>query len=88
MPTAPQNAQSLSRGIPRDWSCLSRYGKRPKSDSILLNFSRTTRLRPVIMMRLEHGYKMWGRELTPDTNLFECGLGALVDFSKEGRMKY
>ncbi|KAK6010459.1 glycine cleavage T-protein barrel domain protein [Ostertagia ostertagi] len=35
------------------------------------------------MMRLEHGYKIWGRELTLDTNPFECGLGALVDFSKE-----
>ncbi|KAK0425520.1 hypothetical protein QR680_009242 [Steinernema hermaphroditum] len=34
-------------------------------------------------MRLEHAYKLWGRELTLDTNPFEAGLGHLVDFSKE-----
>ncbi|CAB3407825.1 unnamed protein product [Caenorhabditis bovis] len=35
------------------------------------------------MMRLEHGYKIWARELTLDTNPFECGLGSLVDFNKK-----
>jgi len=34
-------------------------------------------------MRIEHGYKLWGRELTLDTNPFECGLGHLVDFEKK-----
>ncbi|KAK6026054.1 FAD dependent oxidoreductase [Ostertagia ostertagi] len=45
----------------------------------VVNFGQAT----MNMMRLEHGYKIWGRELTLDTNPFECGLGALVDFSKE-----
>ncbi|KAK6729820.1 hypothetical protein RB195_006711 [Necator americanus] len=45
----------------------------------LVNFGQAT----LNMMRLEHGYKVWGRELTLDTNPFECGLGALVDFTKE-----
>ncbi|VDN30230.1 unnamed protein product [Cylicostephanus goldi] len=35
------------------------------------------------IMRLEHGYKVWGRELTLDTNPYECGLEALVDLSKD-----
>ncbi|ULU09600.1 hypothetical protein L5515_000269 [Caenorhabditis briggsae] len=35
------------------------------------------------MMRLEHGYKIWGKELTLDTNPFECGIGSLVDFNKK-----
>ncbi|KHJ87421.1 glycine cleavage T-protein [Oesophagostomum dentatum] len=34
-------------------------------------------------MRLEHGYKLWGRELTLDTNPYECGLEALVDLTRE-----
>ncbi|VDO71309.1 unnamed protein product [Haemonchus placei] len=45
----------------------------------VVNFGQAT----MNMMRLEHGYKIWGRELTLDTNPFECGLGALVDFTKE-----
>ncbi|KAK5965794.1 Dimethylglycine dehydrogenase mitochondrial [Trichostrongylus colubriformis] len=45
----------------------------------IVNFGQAT----MNMMRLEHGYKIWGRELTLDTNPFECGLGALVDFNKE-----
>ncbi|VDN25693.1 unnamed protein product, partial [Cylicostephanus goldi] len=44
----------------------------------VVNFGQAT----MNMMRLEHGYKIWGRELTLDTNPFECGLGGLVDFSK------
>ncbi|VDM65441.1 unnamed protein product, partial [Strongylus vulgaris] len=35
------------------------------------------------IMRLEHGYKVWGRELTLDTNPYECGLEGLVDLNKE-----
>ncbi|CAI4222420.1 unnamed protein product [Auanema sp. JU1783] len=42
------------------------------------NFGQAT----MNMMRLEHGYKIWGRELTLDTNPYECGLGGLVDLSK------
>ncbi|VDL79466.1 unnamed protein product [Nippostrongylus brasiliensis] len=45
----------------------------------IVNFGQAT----MNMMRLEHGYKVWGRELTLDTNPFESGLGALVDFTKE-----
>ncbi|KIH65471.1 FAD dependent oxidoreductase [Ancylostoma duodenale] len=45
----------------------------------VVNFGQAT----MNMMRLEHGYKVWGRELTLDTNPFECGLGGLVDFTKE-----
>ncbi|CAI5439407.1 unnamed protein product [Caenorhabditis angaria] len=45
----------------------------------LVNFGQAT----LNMMRLEHGYRIWGRELTLDTNPFECGLGKLVDFSKK-----
>ena len=28
-------------------------------------------------------YKIWGRELTLDTNPYECGLGGLVDLDKK-----
>uniref|UniRef100_F1KV14 Dimethylglycine dehydrogenase n=1 Tax=Ascaris suum TaxID=6253 RepID=F1KV14_ASCSU len=35
------------------------------------------------IMRLEHGFKLWGRELTLDTNPFECGLHHLVDLNKK-----
>ncbi|VDM37348.1 unnamed protein product [Toxocara canis] len=35
------------------------------------------------IMRLEHGFKLWGRELTLDTNPFECGLASLVDLNKK-----
>ncbi|KJH45283.1 FAD dependent oxidoreductase [Dictyocaulus viviparus] len=45
----------------------------------VVNFGQAT----MNAMRLEHGYKIWGRELTLDTNPFECGLGDLVDFNKE-----
>ncbi|KHJ91193.1 FAD dependent oxidoreductase [Oesophagostomum dentatum] len=45
----------------------------------VVNFGQAT----MNMMRLEHGYKIWGRELTLDTNPFECGLGGLVDFTNE-----
>ncbi|KAE9418545.1 hypothetical protein Angca_007510, partial [Angiostrongylus cantonensis] len=45
----------------------------------VVNFGQAT----MNIMRLEHGYKIWGRELTLNTNPFECGLGALVDFNKE-----
>ncbi|KAJ1370390.1 hypothetical protein KIN20_032104 [Parelaphostrongylus tenuis] len=45
----------------------------------VVNFGQAT----MNSMRLEHGYKIWGRELTLDTNPFECGLGTLVDFNKE-----
>ena len=38
----------------------------------VVNFGQAT----MNMMRLEHGYKLWGRELTLDTNPFECGLGS------------
>lgn len=41
----------------------------------IVNFGQAT----MNGMRLEHGFKIWGRELTLDTNPFECGLGALVD---------
>lgn len=41
----------------------------------IVNFGQAT----MNSMRLEHGFKIWGRELTLDTNPFECGLGALVD---------
>ncbi|CAD6184521.1 unnamed protein product [Caenorhabditis auriculariae] len=44
----------------------------------IVNFGQAT----FNMMRLEHGYKIWGRELTLDTNPYECGLGGLVDLSK------
>ncbi|CAJ0949153.1 unnamed protein product, partial [Mesorhabditis belari] len=43
------------------------------------NFGQAT----MNMLRLEHGYKIWGRELTLDTNPFECGIGNLVNFDKK-----
>ncbi|KAF8366343.1 hypothetical protein PRIPAC_84172, partial [Pristionchus pacificus] len=46
----------------------------------IVNFGQAT----MNGMRLEHGFKIWGRELTLDTNPFECGLGALVDL-KSGK---
>ncbi|VDM37347.1 unnamed protein product [Toxocara canis] len=45
----------------------------------IVNFGQAT----LNMMRLEHGFKLWGRELTLDTNPYECGLGHLVDLSKK-----
>uniref|UniRef100_F1KU54 Dimethylglycine dehydrogenase n=1 Tax=Ascaris suum TaxID=6253 RepID=F1KU54_ASCSU len=45
----------------------------------VVNFGQAT----LNMMRLEHGFKLWGRELTLDTNPYECGLGHLVDLSKK-----
>ncbi|TKR93824.1 hypothetical protein L596_008206 [Steinernema carpocapsae] len=45
----------------------------------LVNFGQSA----LNTMRLEHAYKIWGRELTLDTNPFEAGLGHLVDFSKD-----
>jgi 4-methylaminobutanoate oxidase (formaldehyde-forming) len=33
-------------------------------------------------LRLEKGYRAWGRELTPDYNPFEAGLSFAVDLSK------
>lgn len=35
-------------------------------------------------LRIEKGYRAWGRELTPDINPFEAGLGFAVDFDKPG----
>lgn len=58
----------------------------------VVNFGQAT----MNMMRLEHGYKLWGRELTLDTNPFEAGLGGspdpfifikysgLINFEKKG----
>jgi len=34
-------------------------------------------------LRLEKGYRAWGRELTPDTNPYEAGLGFAVDFAHD-----
>src|SRR5581483_951881 len=34
-------------------------------------------------LRLETGYRAWGRELTPDTNPYEAGLGFAVDFAHD-----
>ncbi|PAV88322.1 hypothetical protein WR25_07568 [Diploscapter pachys] len=45
----------------------------------LCNFGAAT----LNMMRLEHGYKIWGRELSLDTNPYECGLGTLVNLEKK-----
>ncbi|CAJ0576292.1 unnamed protein product, partial [Mesorhabditis spiculigera] len=45
----------------------------------IVNFGQTT----LNMMRLEHGYKIWGRELTLDTNPFESGIGNLVDLERK-----
>ena len=33
-------------------------------------------------MRLEKGYRSWKGDLTSDYNLFDCGLGRWVHFSK------
>ena len=33
-------------------------------------------------LRLEKGYRAWGRELTPDYNPYEAGLGFAVDLGK------
>jgi len=35
-------------------------------------------------LRLEKGYRAWGRELTPDINPYEAGLGFAVKLDKEG----
>ncbi|VDD86525.1 unnamed protein product [Enterobius vermicularis] len=45
----------------------------------VVNFGQTT----LNILRIEHGFRLWGRELTLNTNLFECGLGHLVDLSKK-----
>jgi len=33
-------------------------------------------------LRLEKGYRAWGRELTPDVNPFEAGLAFAVNWDK------
>jgi 4-methylaminobutanoate oxidase (formaldehyde-forming) len=35
-------------------------------------------------LRLEKGYRAWGRELTPDVNPYEAGLGFAIRLSKSG----
>lgn len=35
-------------------------------------------------LRVEKGYRAWGRELTPDLNPYEAGLSFAVDFRKPG----
>ncbi|VDN50034.1 unnamed protein product [Dracunculus medinensis] len=45
----------------------------------IVNFGQATHN----MLRIEHGFKLWGRELTLDTNPFECGLEHLVDITKK-----
>ncbi|VDO29530.1 unnamed protein product, partial [Onchocerca flexuosa] len=45
----------------------------------IVNFGQST----LNMMRIENGYKIWGRELTLNTNPYECGLGDMVDLNKE-----
>jgi 4-methylaminobutanoate oxidase (formaldehyde-forming) len=35
-------------------------------------------------LRIEKGYRAWGRELTPDITPFEAGLSFAVDFDKPG----
>ena len=35
-------------------------------------------------MRLEKGYRAWGRELSPDINPYEAGLGFAVKLDKPG----
>ncbi len=35
-------------------------------------------------LRIEKGYRAWGRELTPDTTPYEAGLGFAVKLAKEG----
>ncbi|MFH4978193.1 hypothetical protein AB6A40_004902 [Gnathostoma spinigerum] len=45
----------------------------------LVNFGQAA----MNIMRLEHGFKLWGRELTLNTNPYEAGLGDLVDLSKK-----
>jgi len=35
-------------------------------------------------LRIEKGYRAWGRELTPDLNPYEAGLSFAVDFEKPG----
>uniref|UniRef100_A0A158R5I5 Dimethylglycine dehydrogenase n=1 Tax=Syphacia muris TaxID=451379 RepID=A0A158R5I5_9BILA len=45
----------------------------------IVNFGQSTHN----IMRIEHGFKLWGRELTLNTNPYECGLGYLVDLSKK-----
>jgi glycine cleavage system aminomethyltransferase T len=35
-------------------------------------------------LRLEKGYRAWGRELTPDTSPYEAGLGFAVSLDKAG----
>uniref|UniRef100_A0A914VTZ0 Dimethylglycine dehydrogenase n=1 Tax=Plectus sambesii TaxID=2011161 RepID=A0A914VTZ0_9BILA len=34
-------------------------------------------------LRMEQGFKLWGREITLDTNPYEVGLGNLVDLNKK-----
>ncbi|VDK82046.1 unnamed protein product [Litomosoides sigmodontis] len=45
----------------------------------IANFGQST----LNMMRIEKGYKIWGRELTLNTNPYECGLSRMVDLNKE-----
>ncbi|KAL3998911.1 FAD dependent oxidoreductase family protein [Acanthocheilonema viteae] len=45
----------------------------------IVNFGQST----LNMMRIENGYKIWGRELTLNTNPYECGLSQMVDLNKE-----
>jgi 4-methylaminobutanoate oxidase (formaldehyde-forming) len=35
-------------------------------------------------MRLEKGYRVWGRDITPETNPYEAGLGFCVKLDKPG----
>ena len=35
-------------------------------------------------LRLEKGYRAWGRELSPDINPYEAGLGFAVKLDKPG----
>lgn len=58
----------------RVYNALMKEGK----NHGIVNFGQATHN----MMRIEHGFKLWGRELTLDTNPYECGLGHLVDLSK------
>uniref|UniRef100_A0A158Q8A1 FAD-dependent oxidoreductase n=1 Tax=Elaeophora elaphi TaxID=1147741 RepID=A0A158Q8A1_9BILA len=45
----------------------------------IVNFGQST----LNMMRIENGYKIWGRELTLNTNPYECGLSQIVNLNKE-----
>ena len=42
------------------------------------------RSRAIDALRLEKGYRAWGRELTPDDNPFQAGLGWAVKLDKPG----